>query len=85
MDGRNWETEVQFSYTKEDEFKIIGVHSSKLYFRYSSNIKAAEVRNSELVNIVDLTVSLGPDFKGVFCMFEQWEFSYVSNREHIIL
>jgi hypothetical protein len=76
MDGRNLETNKQFRYTKEEEFNIIGVHSSKLYFWCSSNIKAAEVKDSELVNIVDLTVRLGLDFRGVFCMLKSGHFLF---------
>ena len=69
MDGRIWEMEKQYSCTSEDEFKIVGVHLNKLYFRCSSKIKAAEVKDSKLVNIVDLTI-LSPDFIGVFCMLK---------------
>ena len=69
MDGRIWEMEKQYSCTSEDEVKIVGVHSNKLYFRCSSSIKAAEVKDSELVNIVDLII-LSPDFRGVFRMLK---------------
>ena len=69
MDGRIWTMKKQYSYTSEDKFKIVGVHSNKLYFRCSSNIKAAEVKDSELVNIVDLTI-LSPNFIGVFRMLK---------------
>jgi hypothetical protein len=74
MDDRNCETEVQFACTKEDEFKIVGVHSNKLYFRCSSKIKAAEVKDNKLVSIVDLKVCLGLDFRGVFCMLNSGNF-----------
>jgi hypothetical protein len=69
MDGLIWAMKKKYSCTKEDEFKIVGVHSNKLYFRCSNNIKAAEVKENELVNIVDLTI-LSPDFIGVFCMLK---------------
>lgn len=76
MDGRNWETEERFSYTKEDEFKIIGVHSDKLYFRCSSNIKAAEVKDSELVDIVDLKILLPTDVRADVCMLKSGHFLF---------
>jgi hypothetical protein len=69
MNGLIWAMKKKYSCTKEDEFKIVGVHSNKLYFRCSNNIKAAEVKENELVNIVDLTI-LSPDFIGVFCMLK---------------
>ena len=74
MNGQNCGKQKGFSCKKEDEFKIVGVHSDKLYFRCNSNIKAAEVKDSKLVDIVDLTILLPTDVRVDVCMLKSGHF-----------